>query len=179
MSESWTMAVGFDDTEYTISNESPGHPDPQPWSQLREHPLLRNAVAKAQWGERHLSALSRSIDEFFSDPVNRAVIRADLDAETDQHVFTLAAVPELAVVREEFSLALADVAGNLREAIDQFAWQLACDFAKGDPPNPTAVHFPIRESADEFVRKEKRARRQIRSPALGLHRSLPAVPRLG
>lgn len=65
------------------------------------------------------------------------------------------------ILYANFAMAVEDVAGSLRSALDQFAWQLACGFAPtGEPPDPRGVKFPIDDLPVQFA-AEKRARKQI------------------
>lgn len=162
MSDDITMALSVMAADLSIVNHDGWElPNQTPMPDLRQHPLLVNGVSKWEWAERHLRALHHNIESYFAEPANKSVLRADLDAESGDHIFRVASIPDTAVIAEHFQLSLADVAGNLRHALDQFAWRLACEFAGGEPKDPKGVHFPIRDERDDFANHEGRARRQF------------------
>src|SRR5712692_2316338 len=156
----WGSSVTFSVISQTISGGIVA--DLMPFDDLSEHPLLHTAAGKLRWGHNLLAALENNLIETFSDPVNQAVIQADLDAESGYHVFRISSVPAVLDFAEDFTHAVADIAKNLHPALDQLAWQLACDLApSGKPEDPKGVTFPITDSPDIWKRA-KRARVQFR-----------------
>ncbi len=132
--------------------------------QLRRHRLLAPAASKLGWARRHLAALEHNITETFTFPANHAVIRANLDAQSGEHLFCVSELPVLDQFAEDFAHVVADVAKNLHPALDQLAWQLACDFSTtGFPKDPKGVYFPITDSPDLWA-EQGRARGQISKP---------------
>ena len=79
-------------------------------------------------------------------------------------MFRVKTVPDLTTLHYSFEHAVADVVGGFRSALDKLAWRLACDFPPtGEPPDPTGVHFPIRDSISDFQARERRASSQVSS----------------
>ncbi len=157
----WGQSVAFSVISQTISGGIA--PELVPFDDLGEHPLLHTAVGKLRWGHRHLAALEHNLIEVFGDPANQAVIRADLDAESGYHVFSISNVPAIREFADDFTHTVADVAKNLHPALDQLAWQLACDFApSGKPSDPKTVKFPIADSPDTWKKAEQRTGVQFR-----------------
>ncbi len=157
----WGSSVAFSVISQTISGGIAA--ELMPLDDLSEQPLLAPAEGKWRWGHRHLDALEHNLIETFSDPANQAVIRADLDAESGYHVFSISSVPAVRGFAEDFTHSVADIAKNLQPALDQMAWQLACDFApSGTPRDPKAVKFPIADSPSTWKKAEQRTGVQFR-----------------
>lgn len=157
----WGSSLAFSVISQTISGGIA--PELVPLDDLAEHPLLAPAVGKLRWADRLLAALEQNLRETFSDRANQAVIRADLDAESGYHVFSITSVPAVSEFAANFTHTVGDIAKNLHPALDQMAWQLACNFApSGTPRDPKAVKFPIADSASKWKKAEYRTGVQFR-----------------
>jgi hypothetical protein len=129
---------------------------------LGKHRLLGPSAGKLDWAGRHLAALEHNINQAFLDPTDRAVIRADFDAKSGYHVFRVSALPDVREIAENFTHVVGDIAKNLHPALDQLAWQLACDFSStGTPPDPKGIFFPITDTPDLW-KGAGRSRKQIK-----------------
>ncbi|MFF9160718.1 hypothetical protein ACF081_10710 [Streptomyces longwoodensis] len=104
---------------------------------------LSSALAKQQHADQAIKKLESLIRVFNEDPKTSAEIAASLDSETGYHVFRVRSVPDYQSHIERVSLALGDVVGALRSALDYLAWQYACAYANGIPENPRRIYFPI------------------------------------
>jgi hypothetical protein len=157
----WGSSVAFSVISQTIYGGIA--PALMPLDDLGKHPLLQTAVVKLRWGHRQLAGLEHNLLDAFSDPVNQAVIRADLDGPSGYHVFSVSSVPAVSEFAEDFTNAVADIAKNFHPALDQLAWQLACDFApSGRPNDPKGVKFPIVDRPEDWKKAERRSGVQFR-----------------
>jgi len=104
---------------------------------------LGSARAKLGHAQRHIDELHTVIDLFFEDQRHRPRLRADFDHFSKYHILRIKSVPDLSPLIENTSLLVGDTIHDLRSALDHAAWQLACQFANGEPGNSTQVYFPI------------------------------------
>jgi hypothetical protein len=122
---------------------------------LKRHPLLTGSASKLLWAHGNVTALSERIRETFADYADQPVLGAYLDEASGYHVFRVTELPDLADFAENFSHAVADVTQQIRNALDQLAWKCACKFANGTPKNPSAVKFPICNTATDWQRADR------------------------
>src|ERR1035437_9252233 len=127
---------------------------------LKAHPLLPTAVSKLRWGRNHLAALETNVTETFTGLEYQARMRADRDAESGDHVFKIADVPDLADLADDIANAVFDVAGNYRAALDKMAWKLVLSAHGGAAPDPPGVKFPICDYPQQWT-DAGRARNQF------------------
>jgi hypothetical protein len=104
---------------------------------------LASARAKLGHAQRHIGDLHTVIDLFFQDESHRPSVMADFDPSSEYHILRIKSVPDLDPLIEDVSLLVGDTIHDLRSALDHVAWQFACQFANGEPANPTQVYFPI------------------------------------
>lgn len=153
----WTQAISVSTIDQTISGGPPlpvlDHPS------LRAHPRGAAAAAKLEWGERKVAALRQSWNAQTSDDDSCPLIEATFDPLTGYHFFRVQTLPK-AERNEEISLIAGDVIHNLRSALDHLAWAMACEFAGGEPRDPTGVQFPIRDTPVTFA-DVRRVRTQL------------------
>jgi hypothetical protein len=99
-----------------------------------------------------LAGLEHNIGQVFADLTNRAVIRADFDPKSGDHIFRVSQVPDTEPFAESFIHSVSDIAINLQAALGQLIWQLALKFANGsDPPDRLGLNFPISETTNEWA----------------------------
>ena len=134
-----THVISFTTTDLHIQGGKPtGLVD---LTELRRHRLLGPGVGKLEWGSRHLATLEHTITQTFAE--HQTMLRAEFDPESGYHSFRVVNVPDIDQFASDFTNAVADIANNLRAALNQFAWQLACSHAPGGVPNdPVGVKFP-------------------------------------
>jgi len=150
--------AGWLTTDITISGGQPmALAD---FNALKEHPLLATAVSKLRWGHNHLKTLETNVTEAFTCPEYNARLRADRDAESGDHVFKIANVPDLTDFADDIVNEVFDVAGNYRVALDKMAWKLVLSAHGGVAPDPRGVKFPICDFPQQWI-DAGRARNQF------------------
>lgn len=102
---------------------------------------LWSAKAKLRRAIGQCEELNTQIECFRANPNSRAVLRADLDADSGYHILRIDEIPDYRHVIEEVSLGLGDIVNNLRCSLDHLAWQYACAHAQGTPRRPRDVYF--------------------------------------
>lgn len=98
---------------------------------------MKNSIyLKIEHAEKHLVALTASIQDFVDDdPCTTVLRRHELTGEWVLYVTSLKVVPV------EISLIAGDVVSNLRSALDYTAWRLVMNGGTYKPCSSTA--FPI------------------------------------
>jgi hypothetical protein len=115
--------------------------------------LLDGAWAKMARAAQHLQLLDRLVDQYRAgDPV-RLGIRPSRDGETFIAYLEAGGKPPL-----HLALVVGDIAGNLRSALDQAAWQLALrtlgeDRLSTDEGLARQITFPIQDRRTEWEKK--------------------------
>jgi hypothetical protein len=153
----WTQAIGVSTIDQTIIGGPPPHLLDYPI--LRAHSRAGAAAIKAEWAEKKLAELRQSWDSQTADDDSCPLLEATLDPTTGYHSFRVGTLPK-PERREEISLIAGDVIHNLRSALDHLAWAMASEFSGGEPPDPTGVQFPIRDTAAAFG-EARRVRAQL------------------
>jgi hypothetical protein len=111
---------------------------------------LGSARAKLRWAREHRNDLEEHINATFENPEYWAILSADLDPESGEHVFRVTDVPDYAVLVEEVSLCVGDVVHALRGALDHLAWQLANAHGSMGDADARRIQFPIHEDLAKF-----------------------------
>jgi hypothetical protein len=114
------------------------------------HPLLASASEKVRWAEKHLEALQASIWSYFGEPGNAPLLRCDLDPQTGYHIFSIKSLPDYTVFQADVALAIGDVIGNVRAALDHAMWALTTDGVTGVHPDLKGIAYPIRDDATQL-----------------------------
>jgi len=127
---------------------------------LKTHPLLPTAVSKLRWGRNHLAAFETNITETFTDPEYMAIMDADRDAESGDHIFKIANVPDLTDFADDITNTVFDIAGSYRAALDKMAWKCVLAAHNGVAPDPSGVKFPICDFPQQWT-NAGRARNQF------------------
>jgi hypothetical protein len=111
---------------------------------------LGSARAKLRWAREHRNNLEKHISTTFENPENWAILSAELDPESDEHVFRITYVPDLAALVEEVSLRVGDIVHGLRGALDHLAWQLANGREPIGDADARKIQFPIHNDPAKF-----------------------------
>lgn len=111
---------------------------------------LRSARAKLRWARKHRDNLEEHIQKTFESPETWAILRAELDPESGEHIFRIANVPDYSMLVEEVSLCVGDFVHGLRGALDHLAWQLANAHGPMSDADARRIYFPIHEDAAKF-----------------------------
>ena len=104
---------------------------------------LGSARAKLRWAREHRSDLEKHIDATFTNPENWAIMSADRDPDSGEHIFHINDVPDYSVFLEEISLCVGDVVHGLRGALDHLAWQVANSHGAMSATDARKIQFPI------------------------------------
>lgn len=164
LDEEWPAVVAFGTADITVSAGL--EPVLIDLAELKKHPLVTTAASKLQWALGNLTALEHNITQAFGNPADCAVLRADLDPETGYHVLRIEAQADLTDFAENFQHSVADIANNIRAALDKLAWLAACDFTNGTPQDVPGVKFPICDTTKDWI-NAGRARNQLRPDHCG------------
>ncbi|MEV4705411.1 hypothetical protein [Actinoplanes sp. NPDC049316] len=111
---------------------------------------LASGKAKLRWAREHRDRLHGYIDKAFKDPTAWALLSADLEPDTGEHIFRITAVPDYSTVIEAISLHVGDIVHGLRGALDHLAWQLACAHGPMTEQQERAIQFPIHDDPAKF-----------------------------
>jgi len=119
--------------------------------------LWRSVNLKVNRAEDQISALSRQIDEWFvQNKFEYEAILLEEDKGVKIVLKKFKEVPQL----DCWSLLFGECIHNLRSALDNLAFALAC--LKKDPPeNAKGIFFPIFEDAADFAKKARRCTSQL------------------
>jgi len=111
---------------------------------------LGTARAKLRRARKHCNDLEKHIGVTFDNPENWAILSAELDPESGQHVLCITHVPAYNVLVEEISLRVGDIVHGLRCALDHLAWQLANTQGPMSDADARKIQFPIHDDSAKF-----------------------------
>src|SRR5215212_5793623 len=114
---------------------------------------LSECHAKIERAREHSESLEAIVDPIYSMEADFIQLNAQLDVQSDQHIFFVAAIEEWRLLR--MAIILGDVVHNLRSALDYLFWQLYCHHIRIPKTKREAngVQFPLEDGSKRLADK--------------------------
>jgi hypothetical protein len=126
-------------------------------------PDFSGSFAKLNRAVLYCNELNRGMNEYFSNKDNRCTVRSDFEESSGDHVFSVAAIPDMRPMQIELSVVIGNICHNLRSALDHAAFQLALHHTNDNITNERGIQFPIVSDATKFQKSASTLLKELKA----------------